>query len=73
MAEKPLVCPFCKIPLEPGYVIDFLNKFGTKPAEWVSGAPHGSLLRGADPTGHKRREIEAWRCTQCGILQEYAR
>lgn len=69
----PLICPFCQIPLEPGYVIDFIGTTGARAAEWVSGVPEAGLMRGVSPGGHKRREIESWRCTKCGILQEYAR
>ena len=73
MAEKQLVCPFCKVPLEPGYVLDRTAPKAGRAAEWISGAPQVSLLWGVETGGHKRREIESWRCTQCGLLQEYAR
>jgi hypothetical protein len=73
MAEKQLVCPFCNVPLEPGYVLDRVAARSGRAAEWISGVPEPSWMWGVRTGGRKRREIESWRCKQCGLLQEYAR
>jgi hypothetical protein len=54
-----------------GFVID--ETHGSKSVStWVEGAPVKSWL-GLKTKGKAKHEIQAWRCSRCGLLESYAR
>jgi hypothetical protein len=71
-------CPTCQTAMQQGFVADFtLGSSGLRAANWVEGRPKKrfwSRFRGSgvDVTGREQREIVAFRCPRCGLLQNYA-
>lgn len=54
-----------------GFVLDVTHG-GRVTARWVEGKPERSFWLGVKTKGHACREIESWRCEDCGLLREYA-
>jgi hypothetical protein len=74
------MCPTCHDAMQRGFVADFAFG-GTLAASWVEGLPKkttfwgailGGTWGGVDVKGRGRREIAAFRCPRCGLLQNYA-
>lgn len=63
-------CPRCKETMEEGYVLDRGHFDQRRVAQWIKGAPKRSFWKGLTLT--VRREIVAYRCPKCGLLEQYA-
>ena len=56
-----------------GFVVDFsFPPRANRVAIWVKGPPQKSVFWGLDVKGEEQREIVAFRCPRCGLLQNYA-
>jgi DNA-directed RNA polymerase subunit RPC12/RpoP len=64
-------CLRCKEPMEEGYVLDQGHWNARHVAEWIKGAPKRSLWKGLELG--VRKQILAYRCPKCGLLEQYAR
>jgi hypothetical protein len=54
-----------------GFVLD--RDYGSKYAgKWVEGAPQKSIWGGIKLRGRNSRIIQSWRCSRCGLLENYA-
>ncbi|MCL2640363.1 MAG: PF20097 family protein [Phycisphaerales bacterium] len=65
-------CPLCNARLEPGFVLDKGHYDHARPAVWVEGEPQKTFWLGTKTSGKRKIEIEAWRCTNCGYLMQFA-
>jgi hypothetical protein len=76
-------CPTCQGPMERGFVVDFTYPANRAlVANWVEGLPTKNsgwarafttgIWGGVDLDGREQREIAAFRCPRCGLLQNYA-
>ncbi|WP_030304262.1 hypothetical protein [Streptomyces katrae] len=65
-------CTYCgTIGLEQGFVED--NGEGSRGyARWIAGPLERGLLGGAKRMGRPRRQIDAYRCPNCGHLELFA-
>jgi hypothetical protein len=80
MITPELKCPTCHDAMQRGFVVDFTFG-GALAANWVEGLPKkttfwsgiwGGAWGGVDLKGRGQREIVAFRCPRCGLLQNYA-
>ncbi len=58
-------CSKCSGEMEAGFLRD-RGRFGNQAGEWVAGVPEIVQKQ-------VRYRIEAFRCTQCGYVEQYAR
>ena len=63
-------CPDCRSPMVAGVVVDY-NRGITRPSEWVESGLRTSMWTGG-VQNEVRYEIDAWRCSGCGLLKLYA-
>jgi hypothetical protein len=64
-------CPKCQSSMKRGFLLD--HTYGSRAAgSWVEGEPERSIWYGVKLGGRKIMEIETWRCTKCGFLENYA-
>ena len=71
-ADDP-TCPYCKVAMEEGFVLDRGHANSRDIAKWVEGEPERGFWVGLKVKGRAMRPIESFRCTRCGLLQNYAR
>lgn len=65
-------CPKCQSTMKPGFTLD--HTYGSRAAAaWVEGEPEGSIWVGVKLGGRKVLQIETWRCSKCGYLENYAK
>ncbi|WP_326525708.1 hypothetical protein [Sphingomonas sp.] len=66
-----IACLRCGGRLEEGYVID--EGYGSRtPSTWIEGAPEKSFWAGLKTGDRRKLPIDTWRCTRCGLLEQYA-
>ena len=64
-------CPKCQSSMKRGFLLD--HTYGSRAAaSWVEGEPERSIWYGVKLSGKKVMEIETWRCSKCGFLENYA-
>lgn len=69
-------CPDCNVPMEQGYIPEKGHFDALTVSEWYPGSPKfrsGLFGKGLDVVLGRSLAIESFRCTQCGLLREYAR
>lgn len=64
-------CARCKESMEEGYVLDQGHWNTRLIAQWVKGAPKKNFWKGLE--SGVRKQILAYRCPKCGLLEQYAR
>ncbi|MGW0396554.1 hypothetical protein ACWD0E_01685 [Streptomyces sp. NPDC003002] len=66
-------CTYCGAAgsLEPGFVEDS-GESARGYARWIAGPLERGLFGGAKRMGRPRRQIDAYRCQQCGHLELFA-
>jgi hypothetical protein len=70
-AVSGIKCTQCSATdLESGFLQD-LDRIA-RDAQWIPGPLERGLLGGARRMGRQRRQIDAFRCTQCGHLELFA-
>jgi ribosomal protein S27AE len=70
MAQR--TCPKCQSSMQEGWVLDQTHG-GRAIASWVEGEPQKSIWVGVKLEGKQPIEIESWRCTRCGFIEQYAK
>jgi len=65
-------CPKCQSTMQEGWVLDNTHG-GRAVAAWVEGEPKKSIWVGVKLDGKQPIEIESWRCTRCGFIEQYAK
>jgi hypothetical protein len=68
----PTTCADCGGPMEQGYVLDHGHHDRSMRARWIEGAPEVGLFGFLRTAGHRQIVIRAYRCTECGLLKQYA-
>lgn len=70
MAQR--TCPKCQSSMQEGWVLDHTH--GARAvSSWVEGEPQKSIWVGVKLEGKKPIEIESWRCSRCGFIEQYAK
>lgn len=70
MAQRS--CVKCQSSMQVGWVLD--NTHGARAiSSWVEGEPKRSMWSGVKLEGKQPIEIETWRCTRCGFIEQYAK
>jgi len=65
-------CPKCQSSMKQGFVVD--HTYASRGVStWIEGAPEKSIWVGLKTAGKKAFEVETWRCTRCGFLENYAK
>ncbi len=65
-------CPKCGRTMEEGFLVDSADAGVSAVAGWHRGQPQKKWW-GLKTTKADRIEITSWRCTSCGLLENYAR
>lgn len=65
-------CLRCQSPMEPGYVVDHGDLNTRMIGVWEPGTPEKSFWSGLKTAGKVQHPITTWRCTGCGMLEQYA-
>lgn len=65
-------CIKCQSSMTRGFVLDHTHG-GYATNKWVEGEPRRSWIFGLKLGGKRQLDIETWRCTRCGYLENYAR
>jgi hypothetical protein len=68
----PTACTDCGGAMERGYVLDHAHHDRSMRARWVEGEPDIGMLGGLRTTSRRQIAIRAYRCTECGLLKQYA-
>ena len=56
-----------------GYMLDITQNGARSVSKWIEGAPEKSFLVGLKISGRANHQIQTWRCTRCGFLENYAK
>jgi hypothetical protein len=64
-------CSKCGGAMQEGFILDLLRA-GQMPASWIEGEPEKSIFDQARIKGRARYRIRSFRCTKCGLLENYA-
>ncbi len=64
-------CPKCGGEMEVGFLRDRSRGNLSQPAEWMEGVPERTWF-GSLKLGSTRYAVEAFRCEECGFLEQYA-
>ena len=64
-------CPKCQSTMEEGFTLTGRDTY-RRAAGWVAGPPRKNVLLGLK-LPHKPIDIQAWRCSRCGFLENYAK
>jgi hypothetical protein len=64
-------CVKCGGRTEQGFVVDSADGGASKVAGWMEGAPVKKWY-GLKTSKLRKLDIESWRCTKCGFLENYA-
>jgi hypothetical protein len=70
MAQR--TCSKCQSTMQEGWVLDHTHG-GRAIASWVEGEPKKSIWVGVKLEGKQPIEIQSWRCTRCGYIEQYAK
>ena len=65
-------CPKCQGSMSVGFILDATDSW-SKVTSWVEGAPVRSMWAGVKLGKKAKYEIQTWRCTRCGFLENYAK
>lgn len=70
-----ITCVKCHGSMEQGYILDVQGDATNSKAAslWVQGPAQSSFWSGVVTRGRDRRTIAAFRCTNCGYLELYAK
>jgi hypothetical protein len=75
MAFERKTCPACREEMVEGFILDVAHA-GRLVSRWLKGSPEMSswmgVKMGVKTKGRECRNITAYRCTKCGLLQSYA-
>lgn len=72
MREQSPECPQCRVPMEPGYMVD--HGYGVVyPTAWVAGTPEWSRWHGLKLKKRAKLPVTSFRCSRCGRLDSFAR
>ncbi len=63
-------CSKCNGRMEQGYIPE-AREYTAKVSSWIEGEPRKAWF-GLKLRGLRQFEIETWRCSRCGFLEEYA-
>ena len=66
------ICPKCSGVMVRGFVADF-SFHQVAVSTWVEGPPRASFWKGTEFPAEKSLPIGAFRCSECGFLEYYAR
>jgi hypothetical protein len=58
--------------MEAGYVVDHGDLNTRMVGAWEAGAPEPSVWSGLKAKGKAPHPITTYRCTRCGLLEQYA-
>ena len=68
----PPICPTCGKPLEGGFLLDNMGRYGFTVTQWIEGVPERSFWTGLKFKGRRRLPMSAWRCPSCCEVRLYA-
>ena len=72
--EAPMAqhnCPKCQSTMQEGWTLD--HTYGARAvSSWVEGEPKKSIWVGVKLPEKAPIEIESWRCSRCGFIEQYA-
>ncbi len=71
MEDNQPTCPKCSGVMEQGWIKDAMPMMDV--AHWHRGAPQRGLLGGVKSLAGISFPIAAFRCQECGFLEQYAR
>ena len=71
-AEKTR-CPKCNGEMVQGFIVDFHAGGKRLVSNWVEGAPEKSFWHRTDVPADKCVPVGTFRCSECGLLESYAR
>lgn len=66
-------CPQCEGKMERGFAIGGTPAHVHTDAKWVEGSPRKGIRGGIILGGRRKYAITAYRCTECGYLELYAK
>jgi predicted nucleic-acid-binding Zn-ribbon protein len=69
---KDLTCIKCNGEMELGFLRDHVGG-ASVPGQWIAGAPEQGWSGTAKIRNKTRYEVEVFRCSECGYLEQYAR
>ena len=69
--ERDHLCPKCDSEMEIGFLLDNAH-VNYLPAMWVKDLPERTFFKMAKIKGKVRREVQTYRCLDCGFLESYA-
>ncbi len=73
MPERSLVCPDCRVPMDSGFMVDFIGTSASKQPLWAKGTPESSFWTGLKLDDKELLPILTFRCPTCGQLKLFAR
>ena len=73
MSMKTNRCPKCNGEMVQGFMVDFHAGGKRLVINWVSGPPEKSFWHKTDVPAEKCVPVGAFRCSECGFLESYAR
>jgi Domain of unknown function (DUF6487) len=65
-------CGKCGNRMEVGFIPDFGHYELVRPVTWVEGKPEHSFWKGTRIADKRQLNVEAYRCTSCGLIDFYA-
>lgn len=66
------ICPKCQAKMEPGFAAVRVRPGRRVVSAWVEGEPRNKLWRNVTVGKRKAIQITTYRCTRCGLLEDYA-
>jgi hypothetical protein len=72
MRDLFLTCPKCQGDMAQGFIPDHVLG-ETRVGKWIEGMPRKSFWQGTKGSQEESIPIGAFRCSQCGYLELYAR
>lgn len=74
MMEPHNRCPKCNGEMEQGFILDHKDYASGFVSQWQPGEPKKSFWRGVKASKEgPQYEITAYRCSDCGYLESYAK
>lgn len=71
-ARNPHECPYCRVTMDEGLVIDRQHHGRPGPQTWAEGPLEKSFWTGVKLKGKQQFEVQTWRCPDCGFLASFA-
>jgi Domain of unknown function (DUF6487) len=65
-------CPYCRVNMEEGVVLDRQHHGRPGPQTWTEAPLEKSFWTGVKLTGKQQFEVATWRCPDCGFLASFA-